>query len=113
MARRGTTPDYLLTISGHDLSQQTVYVTIKQGTGQNAPTLTLTGDRLKVAYNEQTATSTITFSLTQEETLKFRDGAAEIQARFISADGDAKATNKKSIPFLPVLNEAVIEYVGD
>ena len=111
--RRGTTPDYQLSIYGHDLTQQSVYVTIKQGCGLNETILTLTGERLTMIYDKETMTSTITFSLTQQETLNFKDGAGEIQVRFINAEGDAKATNKKSIPFLPILNEAVIEYVGD
>lgn len=104
--RRGTTPDYLLTVAGYDLTECTVYVTLKQG----AQLITFTGDRLSVSWDSDANTSSVTFGLTQEETLGLKQGNAEIQIRFINAEGEALATQIRAIPVLPVLFEEVIEY---
>lgn len=104
--RRGTTPDYVLSISGYDLTDQSLYVTI----AQYANKITLTGERLTVTYDSETNITSIVFSLTQEETLAFKSGNVEVQIRFIDADGVAQATEIKLLPVLPVLFEEVIEY---
>ena len=107
--RRGTTPDYVLSISGYDLTDQSLYVTL----AQYANKITLTGERLTVTYDSETNTTSIVFSLTQEETLAFKSGNVEVQIRFIDADGVAQATEIKRIPVLPVLFEEVIAYGDD
>lgn len=104
--RRGTTPDYVLSISGYDLTDQSLYVTIAQYSNK----ITLTGERLTVTYDSETNITSIVFSLTQEETLAFKSGNVEVQIRFIDADGVAQATEIKLLPVLPVLFEEVIEY---
>ena len=101
---RGTTPEYVLSVSGADLTNSTIYVTIAQGNHS----LTLEGDRLGVDYIESTGVSTIAFRLTQEETLALKSGKAQVQAKFADADGYVSATNIGDIPVLPVLNEDVI-----
>ena len=101
---RGTTPEYILTVPGYDLTQTTVYCTISQW----AKKLTLTGDRLSIAYDN--TASTVAFSLTQEETLKMRVGAAEVQIRFIDSAGHARATEIKPLAVNRVLLEKVIDY---
>ena len=73
---RGTTPDYVLTLDGVDLTDQTVYVTIGQGKAR----LTKTGDELTVTV-DQTG-SAIAFSLSQEDTLGLSAGSASVQVRF-------------------------------
>ena len=100
---RGTTPEYVLSISGADLTSSDVYVTIAQGSCN----ITLNGDRLNVSYNDSSSTSTVTFKLTQKETLKFKTGKAQVQARFAN-DGNVDATNIGEIMVYPVLNEDVI-----
>ena len=106
--RRGTTPDYELSISGYDLSGQTLFVTLSQ----YANKVTLTGDRLNVTYDIETNTTSVIFSLTQQETLTFKSGNVEVQIRFIDADGVAQATEIKLLPVLPILFEEVIAYDG-
>lgn len=104
---RGTTPDYVLTLDGVDLSDQTVYVTIAQGNKK----LTLAGDRLSI-----TATvdgSEIAFTLTQEDTLGLTVGGATVQVRFIDKNGHAEATDIASLIVRQVLLEDVIEYADD
>lgn len=106
--RRGTTPDYILTVAGYDLTEQSIYVTVQQ----YAKTLNLNGERIAVEYDGQTQVSSVTFSLTQEETLQFRSGKADVQIRFIDEYGFAQATDIGTIIVSPVLNEDVIEYGG-
>lgn len=100
---RGTTPGYVLSVSGADLRGSTVYVTIAQGENRK---VTLTSGRLSVAYSGNV--STITFSLTQSESLTFRSGRASVQVKFLDSRGNVDATNIGDITVLPVLNEDVI-----
>lgn len=104
---RGTTPDYVLTLAGVDLTGQTVYVTILQGMKK----LTKTGDALTVEVDG--TGSTISFSLTQEETLYLAVGSASIQVRFIDVDGVAQATQIATINVDKVLLNEVITYADD
>lgn len=104
---RGTTPHYTLTIEGYDLTEMTVFVTIRRG---DYSTLTLTNDRLTIGYADNT--SSIGFTLTQEETLMLREGVGKVQVRFINADGDAQATEIGSIWIYPVLLEKKISFEG-
>lgn len=105
---RGTTPDYVLTLDGVDLSDKTVYVTIRQGHNKQ---LTKSGSELSVAVDE--SGSTIAFALTQEDTLGLIVGSASIQVRFIGADGVAWATKTAPLYVEKVLLERVIEYADD
>lgn len=105
--RQGTTPTYTLTVAGHDLTAQTVYVTIQ---GKFGRALTLTGERLTVTAD--TDGSTIAFRLTQKETFALHIGTAEVQVRFIDAQGVALATNIATVDVAPVLLPDVIEYEG-
>ena len=74
---RGTTPTFVLTFTDVDLTEAVVhFVTIKQVTRE----VTLFDEDLDV-----TAT-TITFSLTQNQTLAFEEGKAEMQADWVYAD---------------------------
>ena len=102
---RGTTPDYVVDVKGHDLTNKTVYVTLSQDRRK----VTLTGDRLAIAYSDRV--SSIVFRLTQSETLGFKVGNIEVQVRFINAAGTAFATNIAALRADRVLLEEVIEYV--
>ena len=103
---RGTTPDYILTVSDFDLTNKTVYVTMSQ---HDKTMITLTGDRLLVVY--ENGVSTIHFSLTQMETFYFKNGAIDIQVRFIDSNGVAYATEIKTVVAERVLLNEVINYV--
>lgn len=107
--RRGTTPEYMLTVSGYDLTACAVYVTLSQYITTN----TLTGERLDIEYDPTVDASSIVFGLTQAETLQYKSGCAEVQVRFIDSSGVAQATEIKTIPVLPVLFEEVIAYGDD
>lgn len=109
MARRGTTPEYALSIHGYNLKEYSVYVTIAQYSRKR----TLDRERLRITYDSDKDLSTVWFRLTQEETLAMKSGSAEVQVRFVDADGNARATEIGSIQILPVLLEDVIEYDGE
>ena len=104
---RGTTPDYVLTLPGIDLTGMSVYVTIAQGNRK----VTLTGTELSVASDGED--STIAFMLTQAQTLSLREGPASVQVKFIDASGNTGATNIGSLTVDRALLERVVEYVGD
>ena len=104
---RGTTPDYILNVSGEDLRDKTVYVTISQGTKK----ITMSND--EIGINSDGTDSVIDVRLTQEQTLGFQEGNAKIQVRFINSQGNAEATEIVGITILPVLLERVIEYNGN
>lgn len=104
---RGTTPHYTLTIKGYDLTQMSVYVTIRRC---DYPVVTLTNDRLTISYDDDT--TSIEFSLSQDETLLFEPGNCKIQVRFINSDGDAQATEIGDICVGPILQDGKISYEG-
>lgn len=102
---RGTTPDYILAVNAN-LSDKTVYVTISQLRTK----LTLTGDELSIASDS--GGSTIAIRLTQQQTLGLAVGKAEVQCKFIGADGVTRATDIQPITVDRALLERVVEYNG-
>lgn len=104
---RGTTPDFILTVPGVDLTDKTVYVTIEQKQCE----ITLSGDGLTVTTDGEN--STIAFMLTQEQTLALSEGQASVQVKFIDAAGQAGATKIGRLTVDRALLEKVIEYDGD
>lgn len=107
---RYTTPILPLEVEGVDLTDnEDVYVTLEQGGLE----LTKSGSDLTVQYDPQTEISTITFSLTQEESSAFNiNKAVAIQVNFINASGVRDATNIATLPVLRNLLDKVISY-GD
>ncbi len=103
---QGTTPTYTLTICGYDLTDKTVFVTVSS----RGKKITKTNDALSIAYSE--GVSAIAFQLTQEDTLSLGPGQAEVQVRFISADGHAWATNIANMTVERILLPGVITYEG-
>ena len=100
---QGTTPYLQVAIDGCDLSTAAViYVTIEQGVHK----LNLTGERVSVVSEE--GNSVVTVHLTQEETLSFKKGFAEIQIRWRDQEGDAFETEVMSVNFLKALYKGVI-----
>lgn len=106
-AVRGTTPDYVLTLEGYDLSGKTVFVTLAQGGIKN----TLTGDRLTIVANEDG--STVAFSLSQAETLRLRAGDAEVQLKCIDERGHVDASGTGRLTIDRALLEREIAYADD
>lgn len=95
---RGTTPDYVITVEDMEsLGNSTVYVTLRQGD----VVVTKETDDLSIEGNQ------INVSLTQEETLAFTEGYAQMQVRGVT-NGDAWASPIVDVPVKPVLLEEII-----
>lgn len=107
---RGTTPDYILTLDA-DLTDKTVYVTV----AQSNKIITKTGDDLAITVDTsgETPVSEIAFWMTQEDTLSLREGAADIQVKYIDANGVVSGTEIASIVVKRTLLERVITYAAD
>lgn len=107
--RRGTTPARALTIEGIDLTGYSYEVAIKQGT-----VLIIKEDKdcdLSVTAEGETPTSTINFSLTQEETLRLSaKGEVKLQVRYIDEGGIAGATSIATESVSGILRDGVINY---
>ena len=83
-AVRGTTPDYILT---------------------------LTGDRLTIATDD--SGSTVAFSLSQADTLSFIQGTVEVQLKCINAQGKVDGSGTGQLTIDRALLEKVITYAND
>lgn len=99
---RYTTPTFTLTFTEEalDLTQATgVFVTFRQATFK----MTKTGDELVVAEKS------IGVYMSQEETAKFCEGSVDIQANWITGDGNRAASEVVSYDFTPQLLPQVLE----
>lgn len=107
---RYTTPILPLEVEGIDLTtNEDVYVTLEQGSLE----LTKKGSDLTILYDAETDISTITFTLSQEETAAFAlNRPVDVQVNFINASGVRDATNIATIPVMRNLLDKVINY-GD
>lgn len=104
--RRFTTPALPMTVPV-DLTGADIYVTIKQGQRK----LQKTGSDVISVYDAESGKTTLTVTLTQEETGAFlAEKSATIQVNWIFADGTRSATNIKKIDVAENLLNEVIEY---
>ena len=99
---RGTTPHFTLEVNGIDLSDKTIYVTIEQDE---------TEIDVKNPECEPTESGcTLSFDLTQDQSLMFRSGRASMQIRYIDEEGVAGASGVKTFLVGKVLKEGDIAY---
>lgn len=97
--RQGTTPTIQITINDIDLNEmQNIYVVFEQ----NGYILKKESSDLDVEGN------VISVLLSQEETLKFKEGTCNIQLRMITKGGVAIASPIKTTKVYRVLNKEVI-----
>lgn len=97
--RQGTTPTIQITINDIDLNEmQNIYVVFEQ----NGYILKKESNDLDIEGN------TISVSLSQEETLNFKEGTCNIQLRMITKGGVAIASPIKTTKVYRVLNKEVI-----
>ena len=98
---RGTTPSITVTVP-MDLTGYTCFLSI--GRKPKAPYLTASNDQMTATYGE---TSTLVFTLTQEQTLACKAGKALVQLRII--DGDAAlASTMAEVEIYDVVKDGVI-----
>lgn len=99
--RQGTTPTIQITINDIDLNEmQNIYVVFEQ----NGYILKKESSDLDIEGN------TISVSLSQEETLNFKEGTCNIQLRMITKGGVAIASPIKTTKVYRVLNKEVITW---
>lgn len=97
--RQGTTPTIQITINDIDLNKmQNIYVVFEQ----NGYILKKESSDLNIEGN------VILVSLSQEETLNFKEGTCNIQLRMITKGGVAIASPVKTTKVYRVLNKEVI-----
>ena len=99
---KGSTPDFTLTVGTNtlDLSQQShVYATVKQGN----TTVTKKDTDLSISGN------VVTFSLTQEESLKFAQGEGEVQVNWTYDNGKRGQSKVAIFPIERTLLPEVLE----
>lgn len=97
--RQGTTPTIQITINNIDLNEmQNIYVVFEQ----NGYILKKESSDLDIEGN------VISVSLSQEETLNFKEGTCNIQLRMITKGGVAIASPIKTTKVYRVLNKEVI-----
>ena len=97
--RQGTTPTIQITINDIDLNEmQNIYVVFEQ----NGYILKKESSDLDIEGN------TISVSLSQEETLNFKEGTCNIQLRMITKGGVAIASPIKTTKVYRALNKEVI-----
>lgn len=74
--RRGTTPVLRVNVTGIEVTElNEIYLTIKQGTTE------LTKRETEIEKDTSAGQNLLLVPLTQEETLKFKDGSLQIQLR--------------------------------
>lgn len=108
---RGTTPTFTITLSGINLSEgYHVFVTIDQNGLQLTKSNTDDSMVLLSDVNEDGETvTTINLSLTQEETLLFKVGGADVQLKWIDKTGNVSASDIGEVSFNRALLGDVIE----
>jgi hypothetical protein len=101
--RRGSTPKYQISVSGINVSDMgKIYITIEQDTVE----FTITD------YTLDTNANTITFSMTQEQTLSLTaDAPTKLQLKFINSAGEVYVSDIAYLTVEETLNEDVITYV--
>lgn len=108
---RGTTPTFTITLSGINLSEDYhVFVTIDQNGIQLTKSNTDKSVSISSEENEDGETvTTVNLSLTQEDTLLFKVGGADVQLKWIDKTGNVSASDIGEVTFTKALLEDVIE----
>ena len=103
--RRGTTPTITATVNA-DLTGMAVHLAFKVG----GSVIVKQGADLTIVVDSEEETTTVSTSLTQEDTLSMRSGKeCEVQIRAVQDDGAvAIATCIGTIPVKRILEEGVI-----
>lgn len=99
--RRGTNPSFKVGVKGLDVKDiQSFFLTLKQGKTE------ITKELTDVTLDEEN--NKIEIHLSQEDTLLFTKGNIDIQARVMTKDGRAIASDIKTRPIGAILKDGVI-----
>ena len=102
---QGTTPALVLRVKNKDLTEATIFASISTG---KTNVFTKTGSDLTVTTDD--GDTLVVMTLTQNETLKLNAGDAEVQIRYVEADGNAWATTKAKLTVKDVIYKNMIDY---
>lgn len=104
---RGTTPSITLNLTGVDLSDASVWPTVIVTVENGCSTFDMNRDKLAIAKTD--AGCTVTFALTQAQTLLMRQlQNTLVQLRAKDADGHAIATDIASVGVEDVIKDGEI-----
>lgn len=99
--KRGTTPTITISINGAKVDDiGKMFITIEQGDLQ----LDIT------EYSKNTEANSVSFTLTQDQTLYFAEGTVLMQIRAVNSDGVAIATSIAELQVEEILKEGAIAY---
>ena len=104
---RGTTPNVICKAKG-DLSKCKCFFSI--GAKARHSWFTVEPDDISVSYERLKDVSTITFQLTQEQTLSCSAGKALAQFRAIEENGNAMVSNIDSVEIADIVKDGLIDY---
>lgn len=108
--RRGTTAPLDIVIGGVDLTEATLYVSLKQGSTEIYTKDETRGDVTRV-YDSAKDETTISITYTQAQTLSLKAGRAYLQVRWIFDNGSADATRSVELMIQDIQHEGEIVYV--
>ena len=108
--RRGTTAPLDIVIGGVDLTNATLYVSLKQGSAE-VYVYDATRGAVTRTYDQAKDETTISITYTQAQTLSLSPGRAYLQVRWIFDNGSADATRIVEIMVQDVQHQGEIVYV--
>lgn len=101
---RGTTPTLILQIPNRDLRECDIIVTL-----QNlSKTLNKKNEDMEIEYRDESTYLSIWFS--QQDTLAFSKGTADIQVNWLYNDGNREATETETVDIGKNLYSKVMKY---
>ncbi len=104
---RGTTPVYVLHVTGVDTTiLHDIYMTFEQNKSNQE--LTKHSPDIQIVPGSSADETYAYLQLTQEETLAFNKGSGKVQIRFIDKDGNAFKSTIVNMQISDVLYEEVI-----
>jgi hypothetical protein len=106
MVSKGTTPEFTINLSSSISKVGKLYVTIAQGYSEITETYDTSFD---VSY-EKLSDTQIYVVLTQEETLRLKEGMAYMQVKAINSTGNVVCTDIYSFNVMHSLKDEVIAY---
>lgn len=104
--RRGTTPYITIKVKGTEFKNSKVRVVIKQ----DELVICKSAGDLQIKPEPETNSARVVFRLSQEETLQFKPGKANVQIMWIRLDGNVFASKIATLRVSEILGREVLRY---
>ena len=108
---RGTTPTLILTVEKTDLTDYSLFITLKGKVSSKEFTWDSSDSNVELHSASAQDGSVIYLYLTQEDTLAFEKEKVEVQVRWITAEGIAGATDIAVTEVNQILKDGKIQYL--